>query len=85
LGVDVGDLTLTSDSLRVELWTILGELLEKAAIDLGAEYIPAPPETIDSNGLLIEKYWTPDVTHANSDYGIHLADHISNFVSGGMS
>lgn len=85
LGVDVGDLKITSDSLRVEMWTILGELLEKAAIDLGAKYIPAPPETIDSNGLLFEKYWTPDVTHANSDYGIKLADHISNYVSGGMS
>ena len=83
LGVDVNDLTITSDSLRVQMWQILVDQLKQIAIDLGVNFIPAPEETIDENGLLLEVFWTSDVTHANNAYGIAVANQILKSVSGG--
>lgn len=83
LGVNISDLTITSDSLRVQMWQILVDQLKQTARDLGVNFIPVPEETIDENGLLLEVFWTPDVTHANNAYGIAVANHILKSVSGG--
>lgn len=83
LGVRVEDLTITSDSLRVQMWQILVDQLKQMSQELGVNFIPFPTETIDQNGLLLESFWTPDVTHANSAYGLVLADHIVKNFAGG--
>lgn len=83
LGANISDLTITSDSLRVQMWQILVDQLKQTAKDLGVNFIPVPEETIDENGLLLEVFWTPDVTHANSDYGLVLANQILSSVSRG--
>jgi len=72
LGVDIGDLVITSDSLRLELWKILAELLANKAKTLGANFFSAPLESQDAYGMLLPEYWTSDVTHANSQYGMLL-------------
>ena len=83
LGVRVEDLTITSDSLRVQMWQILVDQLKQTSQELGINFIPVPTETIDQNGSLLETFWTPDVTHANSAYGLVLADHIVKYFAGG--
>ena len=76
LGVDIGDLVLTSDSLRLELWNVLAELLANTAQKLGANFLGAPALSRDASGLLLPEYWASDVTHANSKYGLLLIEEL---------
>ena len=76
LGVDLGDLVITSDSLRLELWNVLAELLADSAQKLGANFLGAPALSRDASGLLLPEYWASDVTHANSKYGLLLIEEL---------
>lgn len=70
------DLVITSDSLRLELWNVLAELLASYAKILGAKFINAPEVSRDALGLLLPEYWYPDVTHANSKYGMLIIEEL---------
>jgi len=76
LGVEVDDLDITSDSLRLELWNILVGLLATSAKTLGANFLSAPAASRDDLGLLSPEYWASDVTHANSKYGVLLIEEL---------
>jgi len=78
LNVDLESLVITSDALRLELWNVLSGLLEKCANDLGINFIGAPTESRDIFGMLLPEYRAPDVTHANSNYGILLIKALKN-------
>ena len=70
------DLVITSDSLRLELWNVLAELLESYAKMLGTNFIKAPEVSRDNLGMLLSEYWYPDVTHANSKYGMLIIEEL---------
>jgi hypothetical protein len=76
LGVEIDSLVITSDSLRLELWNILAELLANSAKELGANFLSAPAASRDAFGLLLPEYWASDVTHANSKYGMLLIEEL---------
>ena len=76
LGVDIGDLVITSDSLRLKLWNVLAELLADSAQKLGANFLGAPAVSRDTFGMLLPEFWASDVTHANSKYGILLIEEL---------
>ena len=76
LGVDVDDLVITSDSLRLELWNVLAGLLADSAKALEANFLSAPAASRDAFGMLSPEYWAPDVTHANSKYGMLLIEEL---------
>ena len=76
LGVDIADLVITSDSLRLELWNVLAELLADSAKNLGANFLSAPEVSRDAFGMLSPEYWASDVTHANSKYGTLLIEEL---------
>jgi len=76
LGVDIADLAITSDSLRLELWNVLAELLADSAKNLGANFLSAPEVSRDAFGMLSPEYWASDVTHANSKYGTLLIEEL---------
>ena len=76
LGADMSDLVITSDSLRLELWNVLAELLAKSAKNLNASFLSAPPASRDAFGMLLPEYWASDVTHANSKYGLLLIEEL---------
>ena len=78
LGVDIGDLVITSDSLRLELWNVLAELLADSAKNLKANFLGAPAVSRDTFGMLLPEYWASDVTHANSKYGFLLIEELQN-------
>jgi hypothetical protein len=77
LQVNLSDLVVTSDALRLELWKILGEMLAACAVKMGTRFINAPVDSRDEFGMLLPEYWTSDVTHANSSYGHLLLREIS--------
>ena len=72
LGVGGEDLVITSDSLRLELWNLLAEMLASYAKTLGTNFVNAPAVSRDALGMLLPEYWLPDATHANSNYGMLL-------------
>ena len=76
LGLDIADLVITSDSLRLELWNVLAELLADSAKNLGANFLIAPEVSRDAFGMLSPEYWASDVTHANSKYGTLLIEEL---------
>ena len=76
LGVDIGDLVITSDSLRLKLWNVLAELLADSAQKLGANFLGAPAVSRDTFGMLLPEFWASDVTHANSKYGTLLIEEL---------
>lgn len=80
LGVEIGDLVITSDSLRLELWNVLAGLLANTAQKLGANFLGAPALSRDVSGLLLPEYWSPDVTHANSNYGLLLIEELAKLI-----
>jgi hypothetical protein len=76
LGVEMDDLVITSDSLRLELWNILAGLMATSAETLGANFLSAPAASRDALGLLSPEYCASDVTHANSKYGMLLIEEL---------
>ena len=80
LGVDIADLVITSDSLRLELWNVLAGLLADSAKTLGANFLGAPEVSRETSGLLSQEYWASDVTHANSKYGVLLVEEITKLI-----
>jgi hypothetical protein len=80
LELDTDCFIITSDSLRLELWKILVEMLANYAKTLGTNFISAPAVSRDAFGMLLPEYWTPDVTHANSKYGVLLIEEIGKLI-----
>jgi hypothetical protein len=74
------DLVITSDSLRLELWNVLAESLASHAKKLGTKFINAPEVSRDALGLLLPEYWQPDVTHANSKYGMLIIEELMKLI-----
>jgi hypothetical protein len=70
IGVVVDDLVVASDSLRLELWKLTSEMLESYAHSMGVSFLNSPIDSLDKSGLLMEKYWVADTTHANESYGL---------------
>jgi hypothetical protein len=79
LQVDIDSLEITSDQIRLELWKLISEMLETHAKALGIRFLSAPEKAVDSSGMLLEKYWNPDVSHANAEYGALLVEKIHDF------
>jgi hypothetical protein len=76
LGVVVSDLVVSSDSLRLALWKLISEMLESYANSMGLHFLDTPIESLDTSGLLLEKYWVADTTHANESYGLMQMERI---------
>jgi hypothetical protein len=79
LQVDIDSLEITSDQIRLELWKLISEMLETHAKTLGTRFLSAPEKAVDSSGMLLEKYWNPDVSHANAEYGALLVEKLHDF------
>ena len=76
LQVDIDSLEVTSDLIRLELWKLMSEMLENTAQQLGTRFLSTPEAAVDASGMLLEKYWNPDVSHANAEYGTLLVEKI---------
>lgn len=76
LGVVVDDLVISSDSLRLGLWELISEMLESYAHSMDLRFLSTPKDSLDPYGLLLEKYWVSDTTHANEDYGLMQMERI---------
>jgi hypothetical protein len=37
---------------------------------MGLRFLRTPIDSLDGSGLLLDKYWVADTTHANESYGV---------------
>ena len=43
---------------------------------MGLYFLDTPIQSLDGSGLLLEKYWVADTTHANESYGLMQMERI---------
>ena len=58
--------------IRHKLWRLHSAIYRRACEKLKVHYVPAPLEAQDENGMLAERAWNPDPTHANAWYGARV-------------
>jgi hypothetical protein len=63
------ELAVSSEPLRLALWSIIQDGMREEARRSGATYVPVPDSAFDPAGLLAPAYSAGDLTHANSEYG----------------
>lgn len=56
---------------RYKMWRLHSALYREACTELGIEFLPAPREMLDAQGMLVEPAWE-NATHANELYGRHV-------------
>ena len=81
LGLDVDSLSVSCDSLRLQLWNVLTEMLGDHATEFGVNFLEAPKVSQNNDGMLLEQYWG-DVTHANTAYGHLLIRELAYLIGG---
>ena len=85
LGVGVDTVRLTAERDRLAMWRVTQDLLRHHQVKNGAEFLPVPPEAMDSEGFLRPECAYHDVSHANAAYGAlvwsALSDHLKEEVS----
>lgn len=66
---NVADTGIAPPELRLRLWKIELQVLDKICKEWGITLLPPPIETLDDNGFLKQEFYAEDATHANSEYG----------------
>jgi hypothetical protein len=79
LGLARNKLRASDDLLRAYMWEVTQNLTEEISKEFGINYIPVPGKTYDSNKILIESFYTQDLTHANEDFGAVMLEEMLNF------
>lgn len=60
---------LSPDILRHKMWRVQTALYREICAALDVLYIETPPDMIDPDGMLAQKAWGGDATHANDLFG----------------
>lgn len=60
---------LSPDPLRHKMWRLQLGLYRELCAEIGVLYVEAPPDMLDGDGMLAEKAWGGDATHANEFFG----------------
>ncbi len=68
----MAELGISPAPLRYKLWRLHSAILADLCGDLGITMLPAPRDTQDAHGMLLQEGWNPDPTHANAWYGARL-------------
>ncbi|MES2999074.1 MAG: hypothetical protein V4787_00155 [Pseudomonadota bacterium] len=58
--------------LRYKLWRLNSSLFQGFCSQAGIEFLPAPIESQDPQGMLVEIAWNEDPAHGNSWYGARV-------------
>lgn len=75
-GDDPATIAFAPAYVRLKVWDLLMCLNQRVARKHGAAFLPLPQGCQDEWGFLRREFWANDVTHANSNYGKLLLEHI---------
>lgn len=77
----LGELGVAPASMRFKLWRLHSALVAEICRRHDIAFVPAPPETLDAKGFMVERAWFPrDATHGNSWYGSRVLRQIAAIV-----
>ncbi len=79
LGIDSDEIEISSDQIRMFMWKITQELTADVARKMGCHFLEVPWEALDQDGMLLERYSSEDLTHANPDYAKIMYEKIIDF------
>ncbi len=83
-GVDITTAPMQPDSQRVALWSLVQDVTRETAEAQGARWVPVPPSTFDSRGLLHPQY-ARDGSHGNAEFGAIMWDEIAQALRGSQT
>lgn len=63
---------VTSPALRMKCWRLHSKIFQEACVRSSINFVPAPPETQDPAGFMVEQGWYSDPMHGNQWYGEHV-------------
>lgn len=78
MGISKNNLKASSNELRTFMWGITQQLTEKVGKDFSCDFLSSPKTTQNKDGILLEKYYTDDLTHANEEFGFIMLEAILN-------
>jgi len=76
LGVDAATVKLVPDAVRQKLWVLLISTYQALAAEQDSAFLPPPAGTTDAHGMLDERFWGVDATHASAEYGMRYMDEV---------
>ncbi len=74
--IPTSELETSSDDLRIAMWKLTQKLTSEVANQFGVNFVGVPDEATSPNGLLKDKYWTDDLTHANEKFGALMLEQV---------
>lgn len=69
LDAKIAEFGLAPAVFRYKIWRLCESVVKDYCEKNGVGFIPAPEESYDAEGYLLERYWWSDPLHANSHYG----------------
>lgn len=75
-GHDVATAGVTPARIRAKLWRLEMSCIKAYCADIGAEFIPAPKESLTEAGFLLPALYGGDATHANATYGAMVIEQL---------
>ena len=75
---------ISPDNLRYKLWRLACGLYRETCRKAGIFFIETPSDVVDENGMLAERYWGVDATHANEDFGRRMMDEAFQRLTGAV-
>jgi len=76
LGVDAATVQLVPDTVRKKLWVLLISTYQAFAAEQDSAFLPPPAGTTDALGMLDQRFWGVDATHASAEYGMRYMDEV---------
>jgi hypothetical protein len=64
--------------LRYKLWRLHSALVSEHAKALGVDFLPAPSDSMDSEGFLVREDYGTDATHAGPNYALRVMKQIES-------
>lgn len=71
----VAEAGITPANIRLKLWELEMELVQRVCAGWGVGFLPPPPGT-QEDGFLAPEYYGNDATHANVSYGNRVLDQL---------
>jgi hypothetical protein len=73
---------IAPELIRHKLWRLESDINARFCNEFGIDYLRAPAEMVDRNGMLAEAGWGSDAMHANPRYGIEVMKGVINTSTG---
>lgn len=80
-GLTVRQIGFSQPELRLKFWKLEQALMKQWAQANGMIFISVPARSQNDDGFLARRYYGPDTTHANTEYGMVMLNQIKHLLA----